>query len=92
MAMMSAAVPNWDDQGWRDQAACRDVEADLFFPAGSSGAAVCHIKAAKAVCRRCPAQEACVRFALDTNEEAGVWGGKDEDERRRLRRLQRAGR
>ena len=91
MAMMSGTVLDWDDQGWRDQAACRDVDADLFFPAGNTGAAVGHIKAAKAVCRRCPVQAACLRFALETHQEAGVWGGQDEDERRKLRRRQRPG-
>lgn len=80
---------DWNGQGWRDRAACRHTDADLFFPAGSSGAAVGHIKAAQAVCRRCPVQEACLHFALETNQEAGVWGGKDEDERRRLRRTGR---
>lgn len=91
MAMTWSPVFDWDDQGWRGQAACRHVDAAIFFPAGSSGAAVGHLKAARAVCRRCPVQEACLRFALETNQEAGVWGGKDEDERRTLRRLQRAG-
>ena len=79
----------WDGQGWRDQAACRHADARLFFPAGRSGGGVGHTKAAQAVCRRCPVQEACLRFALETNQEAGVWGGKDEDERRRLRRAGR---
>lgn len=92
MAMMSGAVLDRDDQGSRDQAACRDVKADVFFPAGNSGAVVGHIKAAKAVSRRCPAQEACLCFALKTNQEAGVLGGQDEEERRRLRRRRRAGR
>lgn len=91
MAMIWNPIPDWDDQGWRDQAECRHADASLFFPAGSSGAAVAHIKAAQAVCRRCPVQEACLRFALETNQEAGVWGGKDENERRMLRRLQRSG-
>ena len=28
----------------------------------------------------------CLEFALATNQEAGVWGGTTEDERRRLRK------
>lgn len=80
---------DWDRQGWRDRAACRHTDAGLFFPAGSSGPAVGHIEAARAVCRGCPVQEACLRFALETNQEAGVWGGKNEDERRGLRRAGR---
>lgn len=85
-------VSEWDDDGWRDRAACRLIEADLFFPAGSTGSAVDQIQSAKAVCRTCPVTDACLRFALETNQEAGVWGGTDEDERRKLRKAWRAGR
>jgi len=28
----------------------------------------------------------CLEFALATNQEAGVWGGTTEEERRRLRK------
>lgn len=85
-------VFEWDDDGWRDRAACRYTDANLFFPAGSTGSAVEQIEAAKAVCRHCPVQAACLRFAIETNQESGVWGGKDEDERRRLRKTWRASR
>ena len=92
MTAIWTPVFDWDNDGWRDQAACRDTNPDLFFPAGSTGVAVEQIEAAKAVCRSCPVQDACLRFAFETNQEAGVWGGTDEDERRRLRRSWRAGR
>ncbi len=85
-------VSEWDNDGWRHQAACRHTDANLFFPVGSTGSAIDQIDAAKAVCRSCPVQDACLRFAFETNQEAGVWGGKDEDERRRLRKTWRAGR
>lgn len=85
-------VFEWDNDGWRDRAACRLTDANLFFPAGSTGSAIDQTEAAKAVCRSCPVQDACLRFAFETNQDAGVWGGKDEDERRRLRKTWRAGR
>ena len=86
MVLTSNRTSDWDDCGWRDQAACRESDPNLFFPIGSTGAAGDDIEAAKAVCRSCGAREACLRFALMTNQEAGVWGGTSEDERRRLRR------
>jgi WhiB family redox-sensing transcriptional regulator len=71
---------------WREFATCRDSEPNLFFPIGSTGPAVDQIEAAKAVCEQCTAQEDCLQYALETNQEAGVWGGYAEDERRRLRK------
>ena len=71
---------------WRDAAACRSVEPDLFFPIGTTGTAVDHIAAAKAVCATCPVTRECLEFALETNQDSGVWGGTSEEERRKLRR------
>ncbi|MDQ1519322.1 MAG: WhiB family transcriptional regulator, redox-sensing transcriptional regulator, partial [Actinomycetota bacterium] len=71
---------------WRDRAACRDTNAELFFPIGTTGLAIDQIDAARAVCAQCPVQRECLEFALATNQEAGVWGGTTEDERRKLRK------
>jgi WhiB family redox-sensing transcriptional regulator len=77
---------DWDTEDWRKDAACRDTDPDLFFPIGTTGQAMEQIEAAKAVCRTCEAQEACLEFALATNQESGVWGGRSEEERRKLRK------
>ena len=71
---------------WRDQAACLSVDPELFFPVGNTGPAVEQIDRAKAVCSTCPVTEYCLQYALDTNQDSGVWGGKSEEERRSLRR------
>ena len=71
---------------WRKVAACRDTDPALFFPVGTTGAAVDQIVAAKRVCNACPSQTACLEFALATNQDSGVWGGLTEDERRTIRR------
>lgn len=71
---------------WRHRAACRDEDPELFFPTGNTGPALLQIQEAKAVCRRCPEMEACLEFALHTGQEAGVFGGMSEDERRALKR------
>lgn len=88
--MMWSPIGEWDNESWRERAACRRADAEIFFPAGSSGAAVDQIRAAQAVCRTCAVKAPCLQFALETNQEAGVWGGKDEVERRRLRATWRA--
>lgn len=87
MAVIWNPIFEWDSEGWRDHAACRRSDADLFFPAGSAGVSVGQTRAAKAVCGSCRVQDCCLQFALETNQVAGIWGGKDEDERRRLRTL-----
>lgn len=71
---------------WRDSAACRDEDSELFFPIGHSGPALLQIEEAKAVCRRCPVSRECLAWALETGQDAGVWGGASEDERRKMRR------
>ena len=82
-------LENLDNQAndWRCEAACRDTDPDLFFPVGSTGIALEQIESAKVVCQACVAQTACLEFALATNQDSGVWGGKSEEERRQLRRI-----
>ncbi|HET9690969.1 MAG TPA: WhiB family transcriptional regulator [Acidimicrobiales bacterium] len=76
----------WDVNDWRDDAACRDTDPDLFFPVGTTGPAIEQIESAKLVCTQCPAQVPCLEFALATNQESGIWGGTSEEERRKLRK------
>jgi len=78
--------PPEEEDDWRDVAACRDTDPDLFFPVGTTGPALDQIESAKVVCRQCEAQTACLEFAIVTNQDSGVWGGTSEEERRVLRR------
>ena len=71
---------------WRNLAACVEEDPELFFPIGSTGPAVEQVERAKAICRTCPVTEQCLEWALETNQDAGVWGGLSEEERRSLRR------
>ena len=71
---------------WRHEALCLDEDPELFFPIGTTGPAATQVEQAKVVCRRCPAVEPCLTWALDTGQDAGVWGGTSEDERRALKR------
>ena len=72
---------------WRHNAACRDVDPELFFPIGNTGPALLQIDEAKRVCHRCPVMESCLHWAIDSGQDAaGVWGGMSEDERRALKR------
>jgi WhiB family redox-sensing transcriptional regulator len=85
----SLALASADDQ-WRDQALCRDTDPDLFFPVGTTGMALVQVEHAKRVCGQCAVSDACLDFALATNQDSGIWGGLSEEERRVIRRKRAA--
>jgi len=71
---------------WRNLAACLDENPELFFPIGNTGPALRQIENAKAVCHRCEVVATCLSWAIASGQDAGVWGGLSEDERRALKR------
>ena len=38
------------------------------------------------MCGECEVRAECLEFALDTNQDSGIWGGLSEEERRVIRR------
>jgi WhiB family redox-sensing transcriptional regulator len=84
----SAAAVGGASMDWRHRALCRDEDPELFFPVGTTGPAERQVEEAKAVCRRCAVMSDCLTWALETGQDAGVWGGTSEDERRALKRTQ----
>jgi WhiB family transcriptional regulator, redox-sensing transcriptional regulator len=88
--MLTTVRNHWNELDWRETATCRDLDPELFFPVGVTGMAIEQIDAAKAFCNTCESKEACLEFAITTNQEYGVWGATTEDERRVLRRVWRA--
>jgi len=71
---------------WRNRAACLDEDPELFFPIGNTGPALLQIEEAKAVCHRCEVIETCLKWAIEFGQDAGVFGGLSDDERRALKR------
>ena len=71
---------------WRHHALCRNEDPELFFPIGTAGPAAVQVEQAKVVCRRCPVTADCLTWAIETGQDAGVWGATSEDERRALAR------
>lgn len=72
------------NMSWRQRAACRGVDPDVFYPPSDEEA-----EEAKSICRVCPVREACLEYALANRERDGVWGGATERERRRIVRQRR---
>jgi WhiB family transcriptional regulator, redox-sensing transcriptional regulator len=74
---------------WRNRAACRTQDPELFFPIGTTDRALAQLERAKAVCRTCPVKEPCLAWAMGSEpigQEAGVCAGLSEAERRSLKR------
>ena len=82
----AAASPACDRPDWRLEAACRDADPELFFPGSDSSSARAQVKTAKLICRSCRVNATCLSWALASGQEAGIWGGLTEDERRGLQR------
>lgn len=72
---------------WRQYAACRDEDPEVFFPAATFGSPpyAGQLRRAQRVCDRCPVIYECREWALIVGERAGVWGGVDMDVRSRAR-------
>lgn len=67
---------------WMLDAACARVDYEMFFPDRGQP-----VSEAKKVCVGCISREACLQYALANNEHWGVWGGKSERERNKLRKV-----
>jgi WhiB family redox-sensing transcriptional regulator len=65
---------------WRELAACRGADLNLFFPGRGESAGP-----ARRVCAGCPVREPCLDYALGNAISYGVWGGLAERDRRALR-------
>ena len=74
---------------WVHRARCKDEDPELFFPVGTTGPAALQIERARTICMQCEVRTECLEWAMVTGQDAGVWGGLSEDERRALRRARR---
>lgn len=66
--MHATEHPRPDPDGWRDLAACRDMDPAAFFPGQFERA-----DTAIAACRRCPVQDRCLTDALELERSVGLY-------------------
>lgn len=71
---------HWD---WQLDARCRTEPVETFFPPqGTRGAALRRIEmVAKEHCALCPVRDPCRRYAMESREPFGIWGGLSASER-----------
>ena len=67
-----------------EQALCRGVDPEVFFPTARPNTVIYEreLAQAKAVCAVCPVRAECLEWAVETGQDYGVWGGLDPAERR----------
>ena len=68
---------------WRDRAACKGSDPELFHPMQGEVKAA---RQAKEVCDRCDVRQECLDYAVENNEQHGIWGGTSVRQRERLRK------
>ena len=64
---------------WRELAACRGTDLEVFFPERGETAGP-----ARQVCAACPVRQPCLDYAITNRITHGIWGGLAERERRPL--------
>jgi WhiB family redox-sensing transcriptional regulator len=74
-----------DQSRWADRAACASTDPFYFHPEKGGSALE-----AKRICAGCDVRIECLTYALETNQQFGVWGGLSERERHKLLRQRRA--
>ena len=72
-------------KGWQQIAACRGIDAAIFFPDDEDDNA----ELAKEICSGCSVATPCLEYAISVREKEGVWGGATQRERRSIIRKRR---
>lgn len=70
-----------DSPQWQARGLCRQTDPDMFYAPPSKKAA----EAAKRICGRCDVRAECLQWALANDEEYGIWGGTDPQEREAMK-------
>lgn len=87
------------DTSWFDKALCFGLDPNIFFPTGSTPGrlpknrdpikdprtkAELEDRIIATYCDNCLVKDDCLKYAVDTAQTYGVWGGTREEERRKM--------
>lgn len=74
----------------KDEPLCAQTDPEVFFAQSVNGvdgrSVYMNERQAKAICKQCPLINDCLAYALQYDEQ-GIWGGTNERERSRIRRV-----
>lgn len=73
---------------WLEKAACVNQPSEIFFPDGENKSEDVKREAmAKMICKKCPVAAECLMYAIEKEENYGIWGSFAPKERRNLLQL-----
>lgn len=69
-----------EPEPWMVEGLCAQVDPEAWYPEKGGST-----RDAKRICEDCPVRAECLNYALAHDERFGIWGGKSERERRKLK-------
>lgn len=72
-------VASFADQSWTEDAFCAQIGGEPFYPEFGEQPTL-----GKSLCGNCSVRAECLTYALEANEQHGVWGGLTGRERAAL--------
>jgi WhiB family redox-sensing transcriptional regulator len=85
MRWRTSTLDDNEDLDWQEYGNCVGLNPEIFFPERGDTTVQ-----AKEVCHGCVVRDECLEYAV-VHEKFGIWGGMNERERRRFRRLRAKG-
>lgn len=74
------ALPTpFEDPAWMAEANCAGTDPEIFYPAVGGSP-----RPAQRICSRCPVTAQCLAYAVEIQDQHGVWGGISPRSRRGL--------
>lgn len=74
------------NEDWRDNALCKGKDTNLFYPEANVKGGKKQVADVKAICRMCLVSSECLAFAINNDEQFGIWGGLLPKERMKVRK------
>lgn len=76
--------PTVDGQRWKQDARCKGMDPEVWFPDVGSKIESANLKA---ICNDCPVTAECLDYAMRAGEREGIWGGLSPRQRRTYRKV-----
>lgn len=76
-------LASWGNDAWRQVAACRGTDVNVFFPE-KGPLSVINAGKSKVFCMQCSVRFDCLKFAVDNFIKVGTYGGLSPTDRRSI--------